>query len=905
MKKFTPTMTLTVMFVLLLLQLGRAQTSTAPSGTGTSGDPYQIATLNNLYWLTQTTAAWASGKYFVQTADIDASTSNTWASGSGFSPIGNLSTRFYGNYDGLNYTITGLYISRTGYGIGMFGWAQGGTIQNLTLSNSNINATNINGQYGVGILVGGGYQGLIRNVNISGGTLTGYGSMAYMGTIIGYSQEKTIEFCTTSANLIHTYASNSSCGEIGGFIGYCYGDSIQYCSASGSVTANNNRSRVGGFVGSLVKSGTIGIIKKCFASGNISAYEGVGGFIGNMYTVTISDCYATGNVSMNASGNGIGGFMGYDQGSPCTFIRCYSKGLVTGSSWAGGFAGYANSPAMSDCFWDKTTSGKTSAVGTGTPTGTITGKTTAEMKTQSTFTNWDFTNVWNINASYNSGYPILRNVTYTPDPNTWTGTVSTDCNNTGNWSKSALPTSTDYVVIPNVSNKPIIGNGNTGSALNITIHTGSSLTDNGTLNTYGSVTNSGTFTTSSGAVNFTGSSAQTTTGLSGSFGSMTINNSSGVSLTGTTTITGTLTLTSGLLTLGAYDLTLGSSAAISGTPSSTNMIVATGTGQLIKTFTGTGSFVYPVGDNTGTEEYSPITLNFTSGTFSSATAGVLLSNSKYGSNTSASHYLNRYWTVSQSGISSFSCNVTAQYLAADVVGTESSIWTGKYSSSVWVLLNQSDAVNHRLTGTVTGFSTFTGGEQGVMPVSLSSFTSNVSGQNINLKWTTSSETNNTGFEIERAGFRQEAIGTWEKVGFVAGKGTTNELTSYAYTDTKLNTGKYQYRLKQIDNNGNFEYHSLSSQVEIGVPTKYALSQNYPNPFNPTTKIDFAIPLDSRVSVIIYDISGREVSNVINNEFRKAGYYTINFNASTLSSGIYFYRMFSNKFIETRKMVLIK
>jgi hypothetical protein len=191
-----------------------------------------------------------------------------------------------------------------------------------------------------------------------------------------------------------------------------------------------------------------------------------------------------------------------------------------------------------------------------------------------------------------------------------------------------------------------------------------------------------------------------------------------------------------------------------------------------------------------------------------------------------------------------------------------------------------------------------------LPVLLASLNSIVDGRNVKLNWVTSSEVNNAGFDVERAEFRSENL-EFRKIGFIAGKGTINTPTSYTFSDTKLNSGKYKYRLKQIDNNGNFQYHNLNGEIEIGVPTKFELSQNYPNPFNPTTKIDFALPNDSKVSIKVYDMTGREVMDIMNNEFKTAGYYTININPSMLSSGVYFYRMISDKFIETKKMLMIK
>ena len=187
-----------------------------------------------------------------------------------------------------------------------------------------------------------------------------------------------------------------------------------------------------------------------------------------------------------------------------------------------------------------------------------------------------------------------------------------------------------------------------------------------------------------------------------------------------------------------------------------------------------------------------------------------------------------------------------------------------------------------------------------MPVTLASLTSNVNGRNIVLNWSTSSEINNAGFDVER----KSATGDWQKTGYVKGNGTTNENKTYSYKDMNLQTGKYYYRLKQIDYNGNFEYHNLTDMIEVGVPDKFALSQNYPNPFNPVTKINFDLPKDSKVDMRIYDMLGREVALLLN-EVKTAGYYTINFNASRLSSGIYFYRLSTGDFTSVKKLVVIK
>ncbi len=192
----------------------------------------------------------------------------------------------------------------------------------------------------------------------------------------------------------------------------------------------------------------------------------------------------------------------------------------------------------------------------------------------------------------------------------------------------------------------------------------------------------------------------------------------------------------------------------------------------------------------------------------------------------------------------------------------------------------------------------------VLPVELASFSSVINRTDVTLNWSTSSELNNSGFDIERS----SANSLWSKVGYVAGNGTTSEQKNYSFTDRNLNTGNYSYRLKQIDFNGNYNYFNLNSEVKIGIPEKYALSQNYPNPFNPSTKISFDLPYESKVSVRLFDLSGKEVATLVN-EVKTAGYYTVNFNGANLSSGVYFYTISAqssgNNFTETKRMMLIK
>ena len=190
---------------------------------------------------------------------------------------------------------------------------------------------------------------------------------------------------------------------------------------------------------------------------------------------------------------------------------------------------------------------------------------------------------------------------------------------------------------------------------------------------------------------------------------------------------------------------------------------------------------------------------------------------------------------------------------------------------------------------------------GALPVELSSFAASVINRDVTLNWSTATETNNSTFQIERRTFSSDG---WTVIGNVSGNGTSSIAHDYSFNDRNLITGIYSYRLKQIDFNGNFEYHNLNAEVIVGTPKEFKLSQNYPNPFNPSTTISFDMPKDGFVSLKVYNTSGKEVANLVN-ETRSAGYYSVSFNASALSSGIYYYRLESNGISKTMKMALIK
>ena len=191
---------------------------------------------------------------------------------------------------------------------------------------------------------------------------------------------------------------------------------------------------------------------------------------------------------------------------------------------------------------------------------------------------------------------------------------------------------------------------------------------------------------------------------------------------------------------------------------------------------------------------------------------------------------------------------------------------------------------------------------GVVPVELSSFTATVNGTNISLNWTTVTETNNRGFEVQRRSSDNDFV----TVGFVNGKGTTTQIQNYSFTESNLPLGNYAYRLKQIDFDGTFEFSNVI-EVSVVAPREFSLEQNFPNPFNPSTMISFSLKTDADVSLKVFNLLGQEIATLFNGRLT-AGIQQISFNAENLTSGVYFYRIDAKgidgtNFSSTKKMIL--
>ncbi len=450
-KQIMKCMVLLALMALLFTSIGSCTVPEFAGGSGTPGEPYQITTAEQLQLMNDDLSA-----HYVLANDIDASGTISWNSGAGFDPIGEFFTKFTGSFDGQGHNITGLYINALsgGRGTGLFASTDSQCeIRNVSIIDCNVSGEGVvgalagqsggtvtqcyatgtvygNGGY-VGGLIGTNFQGTITqcyatadvNANNNGaGGLVGSnsgnttqcyatgnvnGSRDYVGGLAGFNNE-IITQCyatgkvsgesyvgglvgTNRKTLTQCYATGNVTGNetVGGLAGFNTGDgNISQCYVTGRVSGND---KVGGLVGSNEN-----IVTQCYATGKVNGTNMIGGLVGSN-TGSTTDCYALGNLNGT---NVVGGLVGYNTGST---TDCYATGKVNGTNDVGGLVGLISGGSATQCYWDNETSGITiSALGEG--------KTTNQMKIQSTFIDWNFVNIWNISASMNDGYPYLDNV---------------------------------------------------------------------------------------------------------------------------------------------------------------------------------------------------------------------------------------------------------------------------------------------------------------------------------------------------------------------------------------------------------------------------------------------------------------------------------------------------------------
>ena len=413
----------------------KAQTASTPVGDGSCSNPYQIGSLGNLYWIAEQTNNLSApndftGKYFVQTADIDASATSSWTNG--WTPISrdvNAGVWFSGSYDGKGHTISGLCIKPGNDISGLFGFIAGGELKNIGLINISVTST-ADGS-GAATIGTGGLVGYIysttKNIIIDNCSVTGsVTAMQQVGGLIGVTYDEALTTIKVS-NCQSTCTVTATLGDAGGFISTLTGMvSITNCYATGAVSGIL---RVGGFA-----ADNLGSISSCYATGSVTGKSQVGGLVANnTIRSSVSNSFATGAVSSTSTGTAQadlghnGGLIGYNAGK---VSYCYATGSVTANEgYNGGLIGRNGGLGAlrdevgtvdADCFWNSDANTDGCGLNATNATFSATGKSSADLKTLATFTGsaWDFTgetsngtnDYWKIDAAQNNGYPSLTMV---------------------------------------------------------------------------------------------------------------------------------------------------------------------------------------------------------------------------------------------------------------------------------------------------------------------------------------------------------------------------------------------------------------------------------------------------------------------------------------------------------------
>jgi hypothetical protein len=845
MRKFTlATLVLIVSF--LVSNNSKAQTAITPIGTGSQCDPYQINNLGNLYWISQTSSSWVAGKFFIQTADIDASATATYfPNGNGgyygfptiaggislvhsTQQVGNLvNGSFSANYNGQGFEIINLYINRNVHRVALFGATTNATIKNLIIQSPTIIVSNSVSSYAQGnsLFVASG-SGVFENIKVINGNLTVNTSIGYAGGMFGRFSTISANNCSVDAIITVT----SSTGGSGGFISLIEGNgNISNCSASGSLSSINCI-YVGGFISRATSTTTI---EKCFSKMNVTSSGYTGGFISDCKGETISNCYASGNIS---GSNRVGGFVGYSDGTTytSTMNNCYSTGLITGST-SGGFAGQINTNlTLNNCFWDTQTSGKINFKGTGTNTSTgIIGKTSAEMKTLSTFTNatWDFNSIWNLTVGVNNDYPNLIvptiSITYLSSTcPSWLGTNSTNWANASNWSNNTVPSiGANIIINENAVNDLVLDQNRTISLLS-----------------------------------FNGAGKK--------------------------------------VVLGDFNLT---ATTITGGNGS-NFIQSNGTGKLLVSIPTNSSSLFPIGNSS----YNAVTIKNNSGASDVFAARVVDAVYLNGSNSYTFNFapiVNRTWDISKTNSNSGSgIDFVFNWNNSDVInGPMNSYVVNHFNGSTWeiptVTSSSYSSNSLAVVGYTGSFSPFAISETtSALPVELTSFNANCTENATIINWQTASEHNTAYFEVERS--RDGA--NWSSIESIQAAGNSTTTIDYSIEDAEKTTGVVYYRLNQVDLNGESKiYGPISANCN---DEDAFTSLVYPNPTKDVFTLELSNNTPQNVTIQLVGTDGKEVCQLT--RLVEVGTTMLPLSIEGLKSGVYSLQIQSSTSLRALKLVVL-
>jgi hypothetical protein len=498
---------------------------------------------------------------------------------------------------------------------------------------------------------------------------------------------------------------------------------------------------------------------------------------------------------------------------------------------------------------------------------------------------------------------IVNNASISNDDYLWNGITSPDGSVASNWYVfdgtnyiiAIIPPTTQNVFIVSsttatncvsTSNSPFNPASGEFTAGNVYIGSGTTLTQShgSTFSLTGNFINNGIFTPSTGTVTMNGSSPQAIGGSTATtFNNLIINNTSGgVTLDKDAIVNGTLTLTSGRFSLGINNLTLGTIASISGIPSASNMIVAASTGELRKRFSSAVSnqptFIFPIGTIAGGNEYSPVEIDFNSGSFNAeAYMGVRVDDQRTSfMNGSITNYVNRNWLVEPFGITSPNYDITLHYVQNDWIGNigaEGSVLPIKYSTSsgvgMWYQPESADFTNAEPIGSgfgdsganflnwqsVTSFSQFGGaeGNNQPLPVELLSFSGVCENGIVDLTWKTASEFNSSYYILEKSTDGEN----WREVDNQPSAGFSNEELSYQFIDESKNDDNTYYRLSQFDFDGES---TVYNPIFISCDASSNLFQTLPNPSDASFQVLVNNEsLVGKATIKIVDTKGRVVS----------------------------------------------
>jgi hypothetical protein len=410
------------------------------------------------------------------------------------------------------------------------------------------------------------------------------------------------------------------------------------------------------------------------------------------------------------------------------------------------------------------------------------------------------------------------------------------------------------------------------------------------------------------------------------YDNLTINGSGYKTLSGLiTTVLDTLRLTKGIVRTGSDTLMMYTAATLIGGSSSSFVTTVDtlsglgGNGAMAWTVAGTGTFtrVFPLGVMMW---YRPITLHWTTSNSNSTTYYAQHREAKPFNRLmpgTLNHvHVARYDSLWRdvSPVTITSADITLTYNDHDAVTDASALRIAQWQGTGNTWTNVGGTGTGTPSGTITSTTNFTsfspfvlastlGSGTNPLPVELASFTGSMLDNGVELKWSTASELNNYGFDVERKAKNGE--GMWEKLGFIEGQGTSNTSHQYEFLDKNVAVGQYAYRLKQIDRDGSFKNYN-EIEVTVSAPTEFSLDQNYPNPFNPSTSISFALPEASNVTLRVYNMLGQVVATLLDGGV-EAGIHSVPWTPSGLSSGIYIYRLQAKDagFTQTKTMMLTK